>query len=87
MPLTSPVRSKISSKGQVTVPIEIRHRLGLKPGDHIEFAVEGSLTVVRPARPEENPFAKWVGVAPYFKSREEIIDYHRDIRGHDEPNG
>jgi len=33
--------SVISSKGQVTVPQEIRIRLGLKEGDRIEFVVEG----------------------------------------------
>jgi AbrB family looped-hinge helix DNA binding protein len=32
---------KLTEKGQVTIPIEIRHQLGLHPGDEIEFAVEG----------------------------------------------
>jgi antitoxin PrlF len=30
----------ISSKGQITVPLEIRNRLGLKQGDRVEFVVE-----------------------------------------------
>ena len=32
--------SPLSSKGQVTVPHEIRERLGVKGGDRIEFVVE-----------------------------------------------
>jgi AbrB family looped-hinge helix DNA binding protein len=28
-----------SADGQVTIPAEIRERLGLKPGDAVEFAV------------------------------------------------
>jgi len=32
--------STISSKGQVTVPQEIRKRLGLEPGDRVEFVAE-----------------------------------------------
>ena len=35
-----PPSSTISSKGQVTVPIEVRHRLGLREGDRVEFVFE-----------------------------------------------
>jgi AbrB family looped-hinge helix DNA binding protein len=31
--------STISSKGQITVPQEIRRRLGLETGDRVEFVV------------------------------------------------
>ena len=54
--------SVISSKGQVTVPQEIRIRLGLKEGDRIEFVVEGGNTVIRPIRAAENPFEAFTGV-------------------------
>ena len=40
--------SHVSSKGQVTVPLEIRTRLGLKEGDRIEFVVKKGTTVIRP---------------------------------------
>ncbi len=76
--------STISSKGQVTVPIEVRHRLGLKAGDKVEFAFEEGKTVLRPVRAEENPFAAYLGALPAFSSREEIIQFHRELRGHDE---
>ena len=42
--------STISSKGQITVPREIRNRLGLKEGDRVEFVVENDRTTIRPAR-------------------------------------
>jgi AbrB family looped-hinge helix DNA binding protein len=32
---------RITSKGQVTIPIEIRERLGLLPGTEVEFIVDG----------------------------------------------
>jgi len=54
--------SVISSKGQLTVPQEIRLRLGLKEGDRVEFVVEGGNTIIRPARPAENPFEAYAGV-------------------------
>lgn len=31
---------RITSKGQVTIPIEIRTRLGLHPGTEVEFEID-----------------------------------------------
>jgi len=54
--------STISSKGQVTVPQEIRIRLGLKAGDRVEFLVERGHTILRPVRSAENPFEAYSGI-------------------------
>ncbi len=72
--------STISSKGQITVPLEIRRRLGLKQGDRVEFVVEGESTIIRPAQLPENPFEKYIGALPVFKSREEINAWVRSLR-------
>lgn len=32
---------KVTSKYQVTIPVEVRERLGIKIGDEVEFEVEG----------------------------------------------
>jgi AbrB family looped-hinge helix DNA binding protein len=65
--------SIISSKGQITVPQEIRKRLGLEPGDRVEFVVEEGRTVMRPVRSEVNPFEKFIGIADPFPGGEEGI--------------
>jgi antitoxin PrlF len=65
--------STISSKGQVTVPQEIRKRLGLEPGDRVEFVEEADRTVIRPARADANPFEKYIGIADPFPGGEEGI--------------
>jgi AbrB family looped-hinge helix DNA binding protein len=65
--------STISSKGRLTVPQEIRKRLGLKPGDRVEFVAEESQIVIRPARSEANPFEKFIGIAGPFPGGEEGI--------------
>jgi antitoxin PrlF len=72
--------STVSSKGQVTVPLEVRRRLGLREGDRVEFVNEGGRTVLRPSRPEENPFEAFVGALPAFSSRQEINTWVRDLR-------
>jgi AbrB family looped-hinge helix DNA binding protein len=33
--------STLTSKGQVTIPAEVRRRLGLHSGDHVGFVVDG----------------------------------------------
>lgn len=40
---------RITSKGQVTIPIEIRNKAGLLPNTEVEFVVRGSTVVVRKA--------------------------------------
>ena len=39
---------RITSKGQVTIPQEIREELGLHPKTEVEFTVEGDKAVIRP---------------------------------------
>ena len=75
--------STISSKGQVTVPVEVRHRLGLKSGDKVEFVFEDGRTILRPVRPEKNPFEEFVGILPAFSTKEEINAWVREMRGED----
>jgi antitoxin PrlF len=74
-------KSKISSKGQITLPIEVRKRLGVKEGESVKFVIaEDGRTVVLPVREEENPFEKWIGSAPLtgYKDTAEWISDMRD---------
>ena len=41
---------RITSKGQVTIPVEIRERLGLLPNSEVDFEVEGNAVRIRRAR-------------------------------------
>jgi AbrB family looped-hinge helix DNA binding protein len=40
---------RITEKGQVTIPIDIRSRMNMQPGDEVEFAVEDDLVILRRA--------------------------------------
>ncbi len=66
--------SSISSKGQVTIPQEVRLRLGLQEGDRVEFVVEGERTLIRPARQAHNPFECYVGALGTFPGGVEEIN-------------
>lgn len=65
--------STLSSKGQLTVPQEIRKRLGLRTGDRVEFVTEQDRTVIKPAREEGNPFEKYIGILGPFPGGDEGI--------------
>lgn len=85
---TAPVqthRAKVTSKGQITVPVEVRKSLGIKPGDHLRFEQhDGVIHLVRDA--EESVFEKWrgAGVSGIAPGREGIRAYMRELRGYDE---
>lgn len=38
---------RITSKGQVTIPVSVRKQLNLKPHSNVEFVVEGAVAFVR----------------------------------------
>ena len=44
------MKSTLTSKGQTTIPNEIRKRMGLKPGDGLVYSIEGERIVIRPVK-------------------------------------
>ena len=54
------MKSVVSEKGQVTIPKEVRDRLGLRAGSTIDFRAEGGALVGTKAI-EEDVFRRWRG--------------------------
>jgi AbrB family looped-hinge helix DNA binding protein len=51
---------KITSKGQITIPQEIRNKFGFLPGTEVDIVPEGEKAlIVKSTR--ENMFLKWLG--------------------------
>jgi len=42
--------TKVSTKGQVVLPSQVRNRLGLQPGDPLDVQIEGERIVLVPRR-------------------------------------
>ena len=42
--------AKVTSKGQVTIPNEIRKKLGIRTDDKVDFVVEGDRVVLVPVK-------------------------------------
>jgi antitoxin PrlF len=75
--------SRMSSKGQVTIPQEVRTWMGLRPGDRVEFVQEAGETVLKPMREHVPSFREYIGVFPGFKTRDEINAWVREMREDD----
>ena len=74
--------ARITSKGQITVPHEIRRVMGVRPGDSLVFESHGGEVRVRPLR-TQNPFEKYRGIGnPGIPSgRKAVIRWLRERRG------
>ncbi|MBV9217303.1 MAG: AbrB/MazE/SpoVT family DNA-binding domain-containing protein [Acidobacteria bacterium] len=76
--------AKVTSKGQVTIPLKVRKALGVRPGDKIVFEQNGKGITVRPAR-RENVFEKYRGTVDFGigQGHQAVIDYVRSLRDPD----
>jgi len=41
---------KITSKGQVTIPLEVREKMGFLPDTEVEFKISGNTVLLKKAR-------------------------------------
>ena len=68
---------KVTRKGQVTIPKEIREKLGVKPGSSVRFRVaQGKFVLEKEVK--EDKLSKWVGYLRSNKRTDELIE---EIRG------
>jgi antitoxin PrlF len=54
------IQSRITSKGQTTIPAPVRKALGLKEGDLVTYRIEAGRLIMTRAEPVEDPFATFV---------------------------
>jgi len=75
-------QARITSKGQITVPREVRRVLGVRAGDRLLFESDGKGVRVRPVR-SKSAFSKYRGIGnPGIRSgRKNIRQWLREMRG------
>lgn len=44
---------RVTTKGQVTIPLEVRERLGIFPGTEVDFVVQGKSVNLVKAKPKK----------------------------------
>jgi antitoxin PrlF len=84
---TMELKAKVTSKGQLTIPKEVRRALGIREGDSLLFEVDEDDEQVR-VRVERKPvsFADYEGAWREGKgmSLAEVDEYMRELRGYDD---
>jgi len=75
-------QARITSKGQVTVPREVRRVLGVKSGDRLIFEGDGKGIRVRAVRTRSG-FAKYRGIGnpDITPGRKGVTRWLRELRG------
>ena len=51
---------RITSKGQITIPLEIRNKFSYLPGTEVDVITEGNKVLIVKSK-NENAFMKWLG--------------------------
>lgn len=70
-------RAVVSEKGQVTIPKRLRDRMGIRPGQVLEFSEErGQLVATKAA--DEDPVASVFGSLQLGRPTDDVI---ADLRG------
>jgi antitoxin PrlF len=70
-----PVGSRVTRKGQVTIPKRVREHLGLEPGSVVDFelAADGRVVLTRPGASPPSRFARMRGIATVKMTTDEIM--------------
>ena len=78
-------RAKVTTKGQVTIPRDVRKLLGIRAGDSIIFESGDDGVRVRPES-RAKVFEKYrgIGTPGIPAGRAAVIRYFRELRGHGE---
>ena len=70
------MQTTLTSKGQVTIPRDVRQHFGLKQGMALSFEIEGDHIAIRPARAPGQTQASGFGM---IKSRRKGIPADFDV--------
>jgi AbrB family looped-hinge helix DNA binding protein len=75
-------QATITSKGQITVPVEVRKILGVRAGDKLMFEDDETGVRVRPVR-SQSTFSKYRGIGNpgIGPGRKGIARWLREMRG------
>lgn len=70
-------KTKVTSKGQITIPIELRNKIGIKPGSYIEIKETEAGYVIKKLV-EDDCLKKYIGILNNETASDKIVE---ELRG------
>ena len=70
---------KVTRKGQVTIPQDVRNRFALLPGTEVDIVTEGNKVLIVKTR-RKNAFLEWLGKGK-LRSKEDADIFISQLRG------
>ncbi len=74
------MKSRVSSKGQVTIPVEVRNTLGLQPGTVVLFEIRENGALMRKGSAGGHPVDRLFGLLKLRKPTDALMDEMRGPR-------
>ena len=73
------IKATLTSKGQITIPKEVREKMGISTGESLSFEEKNGIFYIKKSL-IKSPFDKWVGRLKSKKGRktDQIITELRD---------
>lgn len=74
----SMLSAKLTSKGQITIPKKVRDKMGISPGEALQFEEKDGVFYIRKAL-RKSPFDQWAGYLEKATKKEsnEVIEEMR----------
>ncbi len=71
------MKTRVSERGQITIPKKVRERLGIRPGQELEVREQDGAIIAYKA-PTADPLAAVTGILETDKPTDELVE---EIRG------
>lgn len=72
------MKAVVSEKGQVTIPKPLRDRLGIRPGQVLEFEAEDGRLIAVKSAPTGDPVSRVYGILGRGRSTDEFMRLLRE---------
>lgn len=69
---------KVTRRGQVTIPLQIRKKTGIEENSEVDFSIEGGRIVIT-KKLSKNPFENWSGALNRPQDSDKLV---HQMRGH-----
>ena len=70
---------KVTSKGQVTIPKDVREKMGIKPGDYLEIKEAKEGYIIK-KKIDKEKLEKYVGILNKESKSDQMVE---ELRGND----